>query len=292
MEALAGISRNRLSVTGLVLVALLGATYAETFYWMVDRWLAPSSYYSHGFIVPLVSIWMVWKERQKLAALPLAPSVWGWLFLATGLGVHLVSLFLRVHFTSGVTLPWVIFGAVLFLFGREHARQLRLPIVFSLFMIPLPMAVIEKLAFRLKLIATESSVWIASQVGWATESRGSLIYLPSGETLIVGDVCSGLRSLIALLTLGFLFATAFSRLSVPRRVLLFVLSVPIAVASNVVRLVSLCALGHYVSAEFASGPAHYAFGFGIYIVALGLLFLTERALSERKRPEKPVGEAS
>ncbi len=275
-------------VFGIGLVALLLAAYAETFDWMFERWTAPSTYYSHGFLIPLVCLWLVWKERQKLSALPLAPSRWGWAWIVSGLSIHLMSLFLRVHFTSGITLPLVLFGAVLYLFGRAHARQLRLAIVFIFFMIPLPMALIEKMAFQLKMLATDLSVSIASTFGWAESSQGSTIFLPSGETLIVGDVCSGLRSLIALITLGFLFATTISRLSIFRRTLLFALSMPIAIASNVVRLVVLCGLGHWVGAEFAAGPAHYAAGFGIYVVALGLMFAAEQALS---RPGRGKGAA-
>jgi len=243
---------------------------------MVNRWDAPSSYYSHGYLIPPVAILLIWMKREEIAAAPASGSKLGLALLSLGLLVHLASLCLRVYFTSGFSMLLTAFGGVLFLFGPAVAKLVGFPIAFLVFMIPLPLATIAELSLRLKLAATAIAVGLVSRLGVTLIQDASKIHLETGS-LTVGDVCSGLRSLISLLALGALFG-AIRPMPWPRHALLFVLSAPIAVAANVVRIILLCLVANTWGTEATEGFVHDASGIVVFAVALGLLFLADFGL--------------
>ena len=103
----------------LFLIILTVITYIPTFIWMVDRWNAKDTYYSHGMLVPFVSLFIIWLKRKKLGEIKIIPSNLGWLFFICGLSIHLLSALLRVYFSSGFSIILVLIGLVLLFFGKD-----------------------------------------------------------------------------------------------------------------------------------------------------------------------------
>lgn len=249
----------------VVTAILLIIAYIPAFSWMYARWSATDTYYSHGFLVPFISVFLVWQKRKVLAKIPLKPDALGWIFFGVGLTIHGVSVLWNIGFTSGFSLILVIIGMVLLFFGREYLRQLMFPILFLAFMVPLPEVAIANLSFRLKIFAAQIATFIARWLGVPAIREGSMIHTRHAN-LMVEDPCSGIRSLIALIALGALMAY-YSNLSKIKRGVVFVSSIPIAVGTNVIRIISLLFISEIYGQQYATGVVHDTLGILVFVIA-------------------------
>jgi len=259
----------------IVLSLLVVAVYIPTFIWMYERWSAPDTYYSHGFLIPLVSGFIVWLKRKELAQIKSEPLVKaGWLLFASGIAVHLISTLWQVSFTSAFSLLIVMMGLILLFFGKDYLRQLAFPLAFLIFMIPLPMLAIANISFRLKIFAAQVSTKILNTVGVGAVREGSVIKT-AHSYLMVEDPCSGIRSLVALIALGALMAY-FSNLSRKKQVILFASSVPIAIGTNIIRIVALSLASEIYGSQFAGGLFHDTMGILVFVFAfIALAFVAK-----------------
>lgn len=268
----------------IALFILTAIVYIPTFIWMVDRWSDKDTYYSHGFLVPFVSGLIVWLKKDRLKALKIKPSnprlrreaSLGWLFFISGILIHIVSALWRIYFSSGFSLILVLTGLVLLFLGKEFLRQVMFPIIFLIFMVPLPLVAIANISFKLKIFAAHISTIIVNKLGIPAVRDGSVIKT-AHSYLVVEDPCSGIRSLIALIALGALMAY-FSNISRLRKAALFISSIPIALSSNVVRIVSLSLASEMYGAKFATGMFHDAMGVLVFVFAFAGLSLVGKVL--------------
>jgi exosortase len=155
-----------------------------------------------------------------------------------------------------------------------------------LFMVPLPLEVMADTSLKLKLLATRMAMALLDMTGILTINDGSTIYLENGSCLTVGNACSGLRSLIALIFLGVVFAS-LSDLSRPRKFLLFLASMPIAIIANVFRVYLLCLIAHFWGSQRIEGVIHDASGYLIFVIAFLLLYAVNRLLNWGKPKPQP-----
>lgn len=262
----------------LPIIILTIAVYVPTFIGLAGKFLAADSYYSHGFLVPLVSAYLIWRKRKHLQALlPAAQSSRaGLILLVTGLLLHFISTALKINFGSYLSLPIVLAGSALYLFGKKIARELFFPLAFLIFMLPLPNVAIIAISFKMKMLAAQLSSWTVNMMGIPITRDGSTIYLPQGF-LVVGDPCSGLRSLISLLALGAVF-TQFIRGSVFRKSAFFLSAVPVALISNVLRIILLLLVTHVYGEKIALGFFHDLTGMLVFVFAFIGLIIAARLL--------------
>jgi len=260
---------------GLVLIS-----YIPTFRWMVDRWLAPESYYGHGFLIPFVSGYVLWQRRELLKRTELSSDWLGLILVVSGLLVHLGCALFRVYFLSGFSFIFVLFGLILYFLGRRIAKSVLFPVFFLVAMVPLPLVLIGNLTVKLKLFAAEWSTVILNKIGFPSIREGSIIRMPNSY-IAVEAPCSGLRSLIALLTLGLLFAYA-AKNSFLKKGLLFISAVPIALAGNMLRIIMLATVNDLYGEEVAMGFFHDFLGFFVFAFAFAGLWGVSRVL-ERER---------
>ena len=243
--------------------------------------------YSHGPIVPLVSAALVFARRRRLAALPVRGSWLGVPVLALGCALQVAGIRSDVFTLQGWSLVVVLFGLSLALLGRAWTRALAFPLGFLVFMLTFPPVVVNQLSFALKEVTVRFAQRIAESLGASMLRDGMTLYLAGGE-LHVENPCSGLRSLIALLATGALFA-GLQRGGGWRRVVLFVAAVPVAMLANGIRITALILVGHYVGVREAGGLVHDVSGYVLYAIALGALLLVRRWLTPRaRRPHPPV----
>lgn len=257
------------------LIALLFLiTYFNTFIWMWDRWFSRDSYYTHGILVPFITGFLIYKKKDRLKTIPKGCSPIGlWVFLS-GIALQLIASFWRVHFISGFSIPIVIFGTILYLYGKEFTKEILFPLSFLIFMIPLPLIVIAELSLKLKLLTTKLTVFISNLFGISVVNEGNILYFHKGH-MVVGDVCSGLRSLVSLLGMGALYGYLLpvNRL---KKFILFISAIPISIVSNMVRMFVLCIIANLFGVEYTGGFIHDATGILIYITAFGLLFSMDK----------------
>jgi len=256
------------------LFALVIIAYIPTFIWMIDRWSSAETYYSHGFLVPLISGFIIWQKRKELNKLKIKPLNSGWLFFGVGISIHAISALWQVAFSSGFSLILVLMGLVLLCLGEEFLKQLLFPILFLTFMIPLPLVAIANLSFRLKIFASQVSTIIVNKLGVVAVREGSVIKT-AHSYLVVEDPCSGIRSLIALIALGVLMAY-FSNISRAKKIILFLSSIPIAILSNIIRIVSVTLTSEMYGSKFATGAFHDVMGILVFVFAfIGLSMMAK-----------------
>lgn len=267
-----------------IIVILAIVVFTPTLIDMAGRFAAADSYYSHGYLVPAVSAYLVWRKRRRLKKLlPARPCGAGLILLIGGLFLLLVSTFLKINFATYFSLPVVLAGMVLYLLGKRIARELLFPLVFLVFMLPLPSMVIIHISFKMKMLAAQIASGAVNVMGISTIRDGSTIHLPHGS-LEVGDPCSGLRSLISLLALGAVF-TRFMSGSILKKTLLFLSSVPIALGSNALRLISLLLVTYVYGEKAALGFFHDLSGMLVFVFAfIGLTIIVRLLRCQIIRP--------
>jgi exosortase len=264
-------------VLGTALIGLLGVLYSDILIGLAEQWYSDRDS-SHGFLVPLVSAYLIWERREKLRSLPIKSSFWGIVLLGIGLLMLLIGTFGAVIYLQRTSLIVVLMGLILLLWGPEFFRVLIFPIAFLFFMVPLPIMVMDAVAFPLQFFAAKTAAFCLFNFGIPVLREGNVIIL-AGTTLEVAEACSGIRSLQALLALGTLYAY-FSERVMWKRWALVLLSIPIAIIANVFRVSGTGVLAHYFGAEAAEGFYHTFSGWLIFVVAFLLLLGCGSVLSK------------
>jgi exosortase len=259
----------------LVAAGLIGVAYGGTLSTLWRMW-SHNANYSHGFLILPVSIFLIWRERGLLAALPTRSSWAGLSLVATAMVLQLAGVRGDVSMFQAYSFIVLLAGLIWTWWGRPVLRKLAFPLLFLIFMAPTFPVLINLVSFRLKTVAAVESVRLAQAFGVAVTRQGMDLYFPTGMMTIEG-ACSGLNSLIALLALGSLFAY-FSSAALWRRWLLFLFAVPVALGANIVRITSLCVYAALSTTERATGLFHDIGGFVLFGVALLCLAALKRLL--------------
>lgn len=262
------------SVTGALV--LLAVIYAQPVREMVRNWGLVDSYYSHGYLIVPICLYLVWLKRDDLARVPRDSSPLGYLFIIGSSAFLLLGSFLGFLVFQQLSIVPMLAGISLVFLGKKQTKVLWFPIVFLLFMIPMPGSVTQSIVFDLKMLAAGLSVRLAQLMTLPMIHDGSYIRFKN-DALLIGNVCGGLRSLIALLAIGTLMAY-FSQSRSWARWLVLLLSGPIAIAANVFRIFVLCIVAYFWGSGFAGGTFHEVSGLFIFGIAFVLFFFMETTL--------------
>ena len=261
-----------------IILLLFVLSYHSTLSWMYHRYMAPDSYYSHGFIIPFVSGFLIWQKRNQLTNERPKFSWWGLFFIFFAVIIHIIGTTLYVFSLSGFSIFFLIMGISFFFLGNNSTRIVLFSLFFLLFMFPLPTAFLTAILFPMKMMVAKASVAIVNSLGIPAYREGFYITIPAG-TMLVGNPCSGLRSLISFLALGSIFAH-ISSISNIKKWILFSLAIPIALLSNMVRVPILLLISQYWGLSAASPDSfwHDASGIFVFVIGLFLLFYAGRVL--------------
>lgn len=258
---------------------VLWAAYAPVIRWILFSWRV-DPYYSHGFLVAAVSLFLLWKRRAALRNPAPSSSRRGWALLLAALALYGAGSAGAVYFLKGISLILFLLGAVRLLGGGRLYRGLFLPVALLAFAVPLPR--LEEAASAMQHFTAAWASRMVSALGVNVYSAG--VHLFFGDLHIVIDApCSGLRSLMALLFLGAL-AAAFLRAAPVRRAVLLLSVFPVAVAANLARITGLILVARGFGLEAAMLYFHYLSGLLLFAVAMAFLFLEAKALGCEWRP--------
>ncbi|HVS20864.1 MAG TPA: exosortase [Pyrinomonadaceae bacterium] len=242
--------------------------------------------YSHGLLIPFVIGYILWRERKRFREEAERPALlWG----AIGVGVSLLALWAGTAgaelFVQRISLVLMLVSVAIYFSGFRVLRLAAVPLSLMLLSIPIPQIVFNKIAFPLQLFASRCAVGAMSFFNIPVLRQGNVIELmPLGSSvpkkLAVVEACSGIRSLMTLVTLAVVYAY-FTRpksrprhLAIWRAVILIVAAVPIAILTNVLRVSGTGVLAHYYGTRVADGFFHSFSGWVIYVAAAALLFAT------------------
>ncbi len=255
----------QLGVLGLLTVGL----YWPVLRHLVGQWWDDPNF-SHGFFVPLFSIFVVWHERARLARLASKPSWFGLAIVAFGMCTLIVGQMGAELFLARTSLLIALAGLIVLFYGWIFFRALLFPWAFLFLMVPMPAIIFNQITFPLQLLASRVSAAILPFFGVPILREGNIINLPS-MALEVAEACSGIRSLMSLVTLAIIYGYLLEkRLWV--RYLLAAASIPIAVAANSVRIIGTGLLVQYWDPEKAEGYFHASWGWIIFVISLILLY--------------------
>ncbi len=255
-------------VLATIVMGLMTALYHEIFAGLLYDWDNDPNY-SHGFIVPFMSAYFVYERWGILRTLPIQPNMLGIPVLILGATMLIIGSVGAELFAQRVSFIAVVMGLTLLILGKRILSTLSLPIIFLLFMIPLPAIVVNTIAFPLQIFAAQTASFCLFNLGIPVLREGNLISL-AGTTLEVAEACSGLRSLVALLALGTVYAY-FSQRQMWKRWALVLLSIPIAILANAFRVTGTGVLANYWGTEAAEGFYHTFEGWIVFVVAFILL---------------------
>src|SRR3989338_2218716 len=97
--------------------------YLPTLVWMADRWMAKESYYGHGFLIPIVSLFIVWQRKEILKKIEVSSEIIGlWVIVACVI-THIICAALKVYFISAFSFVFALYGLILFFFGKKMAHS-------------------------------------------------------------------------------------------------------------------------------------------------------------------------
>jgi exosortase len=254
-----------------ILGGLILLIYHSTFFWLYERYMAKDSYYSHGFLIPFITGYLIWLKRDQLKKIKKSGSMLGLAIITISLMMHLLSVLAEVFFISGFSLYFLVFGVSLFLSGKEITKKILFPLGFLIFMFPLPLVAINGITFPMKMLATKIAVFILKfGVNLPMKNEGFHIFFPNAS-LVVDNPCSGLRSLISMLAMGSIFAY-FLRAGTGKKILLFLLAAPVAIATNILRVLMLCLAVYVYGSNMAKELFHDFSGYFIFAVGLALMW--------------------
>jgi len=269
-------SRNTIVSIGLIAAAVL-VVFWQVFVRLVDAWIVDGNY-SHGFLIIPIALYFVWERRERLAAATPRPSWFGLAVLAGGLATLLAGLWGSELFLSRIALLPVIAGIVLFVLGWQHLRIVWFPIAFLFLMVPIPAIIFNQIAFPLQLLASRAGAWAISAVGIPVLREGNLLVL-AHTTLEVAEACSGIRSLVSLITLGIVYGYFMdSRTWV--RALIVASAVPVAIVANAARVAGTGMMAQWIGPEAADGFFHEFSGWIVFLFAFVMILLIQRLITK------------
>jgi exosortase len=279
---------QRLAPREWVLLALLAAAFSPALLSLAGVW-STVDYQSHGFLVPVVSLWVALRERYAWRRLAIRPDGRGLALLAAAVFAYLAGIGMGSVPLQGVALVAALAGAVLYTRGPAWLRHLGFPIAFLLFMVPVPSTWIAPFIVRLQFFVSDASVRILHALGVAIAREGNVLVLPDGASLFVAEACSGVTSVITLAPLAVLLAYLTLRRPAARIALVFAV-VPLAMAGNLARVLATVGAAERFGTDVATtGPPHELLGLLTYAVAVGLLLALGAVLRSSDAPERPAG---
>lgn len=265
-----------------LLVAVLVATVLS---WgnilkLVDDWSTIPAY-SHGFLVPFVVIFLVYLDRGRLKTIPIEPSRWGVAGVGGGSVLLVMGTLSGLDFLRQISILFLSGGLVAAFWGMRMLSALRFPLLYLLFMIPLPYILYTALAFPLQLMAARGASGILNGIDIPVFREGNIIHLPH-ISLGVVQACSGIQSLVSLLAISVLLMKLLDLRGWTGP--LFALSaIPVAVVANMFRIAGTGILGSFVNPALAEGFFHEFSGWVVFLFAILVLMVEVRLIRRIKR---------
>jgi exosortase len=251
-------------------------TDCSSFYVLAKSWTDETGYTHGWFIVPAM-IGIIWKNWAQIKKEPIQPSNWGLVLVIFSLFLFVIGV-RTIHWRISLgALPILIYGMLIYLWGTRRASYFIFPLALFYFCVPLPGLI--QATSSLQLIVTKFAAKLASLCGIALDLSGNKVYLLGKGDFDVDEGCSGIRSLMALLLIAFVFGY-FTHKAGWKRTTIFLSAIPLAIIANILRIFSILFVADKISVSFAQTIYHDKVGFLSFGIALGLLLLLSRILEK------------
>jgi len=263
-----------------IILACLTILYFRVVQGLVSDWLHLPDF-SHGFLIPIVSFYFVYERRKAISVLRPSSNWAGLGLIIFGILLLLLGNLATEYFTMRFSMLMVFGGIILFLLGKEFFKILLFPLIFLIFMIPIPSILMDRITFPMQLFASKVAAITLYLIGIPVLREGNVMLL-ANTSLEVAEACSGIRSLISLLALSIVFAY-LSQKETWKRILLVLSTFPIAIIANAARVSGTGILAHHYGDKVAQGFFHGFSGWILFVVAFVCLFVVGTFLSKIKK---------
>lgn len=241
-----------------------------TFDWAWNAWNHTTGEQYHGRFVALVSLGLLWYHRGKIAAAPKKGSNWGLIWLGLGITLYVVGARCLQPRMGLLAIPFLVYGAILFVWGRHVARIALFPCAFLVFMIPV--AALEQATFKLQFVITGAIGFLSQLVGIGIQAVGTTLTARDGSfNFEIAEGCSGVRSLTAMSMLTAIYVH-LTQDRLWKKGVIFAASLLFAIFGNVGRLFTIILVAKFISQDFAGGLYHDYSGFLFF--PIGVLAMT------------------
>ncbi|MCC6544220.1 MAG: exosortase [Nitrospirae bacterium] len=265
------------SVTYLLLTIL----YIPTFYKLsTGGWKLAD--YTQGPLILIAFLWLIWTKRAAFS-LPSTNRIQPFSFclLTIGLLLYAFGAVQKLLILEIFSLILVLIGTTGFLLGKDATKKILFPALFLIFLVPPPLFVIDMMTSPLKRMVAKATEIILSSAGYLISRNGVILFV-GDYNIVVGDACSGLRSLISLMSVGAIYVY-LTNSSALKRGLLFSSIIPIAIFANIIRLLLLALITYHFGEAAGQGFFHNFSGILVFVMSLIGLFLLD-LLINRKLP--------
>jgi exosortase A len=246
---------------------------------LINAW-SNSEDYSHAFFIVPISLYLIWIKKGELEQIPKKISIIGLCFFALSLSIYLVAFIAKIATITATAMVFTIVTLVWTLYGTQVVKLLAFPLFFLFLMVPIPSQIYSAATIPLQLFVSKVSTMLAMAADIPVYREGNVLHLPD-RTLQVVEACSGLRSIISLFTLSLVFGYLYHSSNITR-ILLTSTTIPIAVLVNIVRVLTMLSAFYFFNLDLTSGTLHTYFGIIVFLMALALLYLISRILSQFK----------
>ncbi len=222
-----------------LVVAGLALVYGPTVVWLFGRWTMSVWHNAHGLFIPPLVAWLVVQELRRHPDLPVSASAWGFALLIPALALHVIDTGMQTQLLSAASIVIALPGLALLFVGWPRTRTILFPLAFTAFALPIPLSATERLHLVLRHLTTETVAPVLAATGVGVFAEGTTIHM-SNATVQIADACSGFSTLYA--AMAFAFLLAYFTNSTRRRVLVLLVAAPVAILSNITRMVLLLLL--------------------------------------------------
>jgi exosortase len=274
------ISQNTLIRIGVIVLAMVWL-YFDVFRKLLSDWWVDENY-SHGLLVPLISGYAIWQNRDRFEGLSLKPSsILGWLGMIGAVVLLWGGTLGAELFTTRISLVAAIISLIFYFAGFQWLKHLSFPLVLLCLAIPIPSIIFTRISFPLQLLASDYAATVINWLDIPAFRNGNVIELAQMKLEVV-EACSGIRSLMSLATLAVTYAY-FTEPRWWRRILLIASVIPIAIFTNATRVTITGIMAHYRGEDAAQGFQHAFSGWLIFIVAMLMLLVVAHCLRALSR---------
>ena len=252
----------------LVLAGML-AVFGPTLVWLWGRWTLSVWHNAHGLLLVPVVAYFVREELLALRHLPRSSNPWGFAILLPALALHALDTGMHTELLSAGALVIALPGLALLLLGTERAKAITVPLLFLVLALPIPLSFTERIHLVLRHIATAATAWVVPMFGVPVYVEGTTLNTAHGA-LEVADACSGFSTLYAAVAVAML--TAYQAASPARRALVLVGAAPIAIASNILRVILLVMLVAWRGGDILDTFVHPLSGIMTFALSLPIIF--------------------
>jgi exosortase len=265
-------------IADLVILSLLTITFLMLYRGVMAKlfndWSVDDNY-SHGFLIVPLAIYFAWERRHTLAGRPHTSNPLGLVIVLVSLGMLVLGVLGAENFATEVSMIGALAGSVLFLQGWARFKAVLFPIAFLVLMIPIPAILFNQIALPLQFVASAFAESALGLFHIPVLREGNVIHL-ANISLEVEEACSGIRSLMSLLTLGVVYGY-FLEPRTSMRLGLAITTIPVAILANGFRVAGTGIAAYYVGAIAAEGFLHMFSGWFVFLAAFVMLVLVHRS---------------